>query len=294
MKNLFILLSFLIINNQLFSQKITVTGSIDPDQVDIADQVTIGFDNDATIAINPDLGEEDLSNLPIFGDFDLRIVQRDKNSYDCMVDTAGNKLVYPNHLETKIDLRSPNNLNPENAYFEIMPNGTFVGFDLDLAEYHTPDARRAYLNLATKAECEDEMFQFYLALPNPMSNPIYIARIVITPLDVNLPPETPFSDIPLFTKLYVHMEQDIISSTSISKEFPKSGIAFPNPTSGKLTLDWCGSAELISISGQRIAIDNSNECTKYFNLDHLPSGPYYMKLSDEKNRYQMTLKLIKM
>jgi len=291
MKN-YILLFALSLCNNIYAQQITIDAYSDPNSTQSYDQVIIGFAPSATIGVDSKLGEEDITNEPI-NEFSLRAVQRDKDSYDCMVDTAGNTLVYPNHMESKIDLRDPNNSDLRNAYFEIMPNGIFqAGFSLNLENYHSPEAKSGYLNLATKTDCEDNDFSFFIALSDQA--PFYILSIIVTPFDVNFLNEPYAADIPYFTKLYVHMEQDILSSTSTSDEFQKSGIAFPNPTSGELTLDWCGSAELISISGQRIAIDKSDECTKYFNLDHLPSGPYYMKLSDDKNKYQMTLKLIKM
>lgn len=293
MKKITLLISASLIYLTLFSQKITINASINPDAFDIADQVIIGFDENATIQINTQLGEEDLSNTPITGDFDLRVVQRNQDTYDCMVDTAGNNLIYQNHIESKIDLRSPNNQNPENAYFEIMPNGVFNGFTLELEKYHTPEARKGYLNLATKAECEDENFQFYLALPDPDVNPIFLARILLTPLDVNQPLETPVSEIPLFKKLYVHMEQDILSSTSTIENNDINGIAFPNPTSSNVSLDWCGSAELVSINGKSIQLDNSSNCKKNLILDHLPAGAYFVKLFNDQSLFLTTIKIIK-
>jgi len=298
MKNNFVTTAILLICyltfHNIYAQQISIEAFKDSNNTEISDRVIIGFISMATIGIDSKLGETDITNEPI-NEFSLRVIQRDENSYDCMVDTAGNNLIYSNHIESKVDLRSPNNFDIRNSYFEIAPNGIFEGgFSLDLSNYHSQDAPKSYLNLATKTECEDSQFSFFLALGDPKQFPFHISEIVLTPFDVNFLDEPYAADIPYFTKLYVHMEQDILNSTSTTEGIQKSGIAFPNPTNGNTTLDWCGRAEVCGINGQILQSDNSDDCTKNLILEHLPAGAYFIKLFNQQSAYRMTIKIIKL
>jgi len=113
---LFIPLLFL----ALFSQAQRVTVYIGVDNVFLTDSVVIGFESNATIGIDPLLGEENLWNVPM-APYDIRSTQRDEQNFSCAYETGEgiNEIYYEENLDSKLDLRDPNDLSIKNRTFEI-------------------------------------------------------------------------------------------------------------------------------------------------------------------------------
>jgi len=88
------------------------------------DTIVVGLREDATLGIDPELGEEDISDQPPFGSLDLRVLQRDSSNFVCFFSNEGDNtsLFFEDSFDSKVNFHPNTSNSPLNGLFQVQVN----------------------------------------------------------------------------------------------------------------------------------------------------------------------------
>ncbi len=93
-------------------------------QFEVLDTVRFGYNTDASIEVDDNLQEDDISGLPWLGK-KLRIYQRDSMNFNCLYDitsTDTTEIYFDVNFDSRVNLRGTP-VNTSNRFFEVEVNG---------------------------------------------------------------------------------------------------------------------------------------------------------------------------
>jgi hypothetical protein len=116
-KNIFVILFYLFIYNSVHSQTLSIKGYF---QGEVKDEVILGLNSNASLSIDSILGEKDISSDSL-DEYDIRILQRNENNFDCLFNLNQNNhntpIFFENSFDSKINFR--NIFETNYTFFEI-------------------------------------------------------------------------------------------------------------------------------------------------------------------------------
>lgn len=246
------------------------------------DSVVFGFTLDATMGIDVQLGEQDISDAPT-QTYDLRVIQRTANDFYCLYDEESNKITYDVGFDSKTNFRGITE-NGTGKYFEVInmsenfDGGYFIGLEGYIDSQN--DINDYYLGFFAAYSCPPSLITYNDLLDGI---PGQLNGVIVTPRD--------WSTDSLYKSFYFYIEPDssLISSTL---SFQDSVIVdfYPNPAEAIVHIESKSffNVELYDAIGRRVLLSDTD--TKLLDVQNLPAGVYYLSFFND--HYRKTEKLI--
>ncbi len=243
------------------------------------DTIVVGLREDATLGIDPELGEEDISDQPPFGSLDLRVLQRDSSNFVCFFSNEGDNtsLFFEDSFDSKVNFHPNTSNSPLNGLFQVQVN--------------TNDQ---FITYQFQSDRElSSLFEYVI---------ISFDSCLVVDID-NLPP---FFGSPgnLFVLNGVSIKNIIVKfkgeTTTASQEvLIKKGIKiYPNPFDDLLVLENSnkeeGLVEIFDIMGRKIQTERlRNIAHLEMNTSLWQPGIYFIRALDEFNNPVGLKKMVK-
>lgn len=249
------------------------------------DIVTFGFSASASLGIDENYGEENIENKPT-DSLEMRILQRTKLTYNCLVDTSNNKIYFPNNLELRKDIRSPKSIGND-CYFEVvnLTDNFTEGYVIKLTKYHTPSRQSTYFGFSAISECGKNKIQYSNVLKDIGST--YICCILLYPGSI--------VDTSILNYKYFHFHlkpEDLVNTTQ--DDFENSGIqAYPNPANNYITIECEEAVEILDLNSKRLFSFPKFDKKRFVDLSLLPSGTYIIAKTNSKGKSRSHIKFTK-
>ncbi len=267
----------LLFYNNVYCQTITFLGYTS-DQMIPVDTVTFGFANNATIGIDDGLGEIDITSSPI-DSFDLRVVQRTAEDFECLFNENAEPVYFSSSFESKINLRPivPDSNGDNSLYFEVInySNNFDGGYDIILTNYVTDPLipiEQYFLGFKASFICNSTN---NINLDNNLFDgvPITLANIVVLP-------KPPNSNDDWYTHFYFKLERDITTNTTESPLV--SYKIYPNPADEFIHLEGYDpestAYELYNIQGQLVKQGDLSTTQTKIMTANLSAGLYVVNI----------------
>lgn len=241
------------------------------------DTVTFGFEINATMGIDEGLGEIDISDNPIDG-FDLRIVQRTAEDFECLYDENAEPIHFSTSFESKNNLRPlfTSSEDDNSLYFEVISysNNFDGGYSIILVDYvrNLQDPIDQYfMGLSAVSACS-ESNNMFLDTNVFDGSPFPLAALLLLP--------TPLGSDDQYTHFYFKLERDMTTNTNES--ILSSYKIYPNPADEFVNLEGYqnedSTYELYNIQGQLVKQGNLSTTQTKINTTDLPTGSYVVKI----------------
>lgn len=240
----------------------------------VSDTVKIGFLPEATLGIDTELGENNISDLPPFGSLDVRVLQRDSLHYVCTYNDEENSqfVFFTNNFDSKINYRPYSSVESSNVFH---------------IQVHSTDHFKTFL---LKGDRELNSIIESLVISSDSCQMINMAGN-----SLNFTGKTYMINSAIEIKYITIIFKENIVHTSTP--FLKEGIAVvPNPFKEQFTIDIKNPnvdlIEIYSAMGKKqIMISNDN---KFVVDTHVwPSGFYFIKYRDKNSKIIGTKKIVK-
>lgn len=268
---------FLLIPFFAFAQGFTIIGTADNGKTDT---VSFGYKTNATLGIDPALGEVNLFGQPA-KEVDMRVVQRDSLNFSCTYtfspvfrdDTF--KHFFPIKFDSKTNFRNRTDTSFINRIFEVK------FFTKNIKKISISSWREPNLPNVAIWDSLDFFIDTCLSKPNQnfasyswgptSSDPV---RLLATNY---------------FANFLIVFKKGTLTSYKDSKAAVNIRI-FPNPVSDRLTVDNIGDAKiqeikLFDILGRQVLSQKTNFSERIdIDVSQLPQGTYCVSLFDKENR----------
>ncbi len=273
----FLLVLFLLFYSKINSQTIMFLGYTSGEIVPV-DTVVFGFANNATIGIDETLGEVDITDHPI-DSFDLRVIQRTAEDFECLYDENAEPVHFPTSFESKVNLRPiiPDSEEENSLYFEVINYSyNFTGgYDIVLVDYVrniTDPADQYFMSISSSFDCHPDNNMF-LGSNLFAGSPFPLISLTVLPKPLS-------SDDDWYTHFYFKLERDITTNTD-EPSLPSYKI-YPNPADEFVNLEKYNygnsSYELYNIQGQLVKQGEFSSVQTKVNTADLPAGSYIVKI----------------
>lgn len=278
----FVSLLIIITSSIVVGQQVKFYGYDSSNSLVPVDSVVFGFSSDASIGIDEELGEQDISGTPT-QTYDLRVIQRTTDEFYCLYDEEANKITYDVGFDSKVNFRRVTE-NGAGKYFEIinMSENFEGGYFIWLGDYIDSqiDINEYYLGFFSAYSCPPNLISYSDLLDGV---PGQLDGIIVTPRD--------WATDSLYKSFYFYLEPDSTLTSSIL-EVDEHNIPnfYPNPTDDILHIESVSffNIELYDSFGKRILSSDTN--AKFLNVQNLASGVYYLSFINDL--YRKTEKLI--
>lgn len=286
MKFVFNIWIIFVLNIHINAQIITFVGASSGNILNwVEDTVTFGFIDGCTIGIDNKFGEEELSNKQI-DSLELRIFQRDKAHYSCIIDTAGKALYYNNNIQLKKDFRSTSSKENE-LYFEVenLTNNFENGYMIYFRNYHSFNHRSTYLGFSAISECDEDRIDYFNLL-EPVDS-AFLLGIAVPKVNFSRP------DLKDYKHFYFHLKVSEPLSTNEKNSDNSEFLVYPNPAGNTLTIESNNIINIYNLSGQLIFCLNSSDEKKILDLSLFPEGIYTIHTIDKYGKINKISKFVK-
>lgn len=278
----FTYLLIIIAFSTMFGQQIKFYGYDGNNSSVPADSVVFGFTSGASMGIDEQLGEQDITDVPI-QIYDLRIIQRTADDFYCLYDEESDEITYDVGFDSKVNFRGFTG-NGIGRYFEVinMSENFDGGYFIELGDYidSQNDINDYYLGFFAAYNCPPNLVSYNDLLDGI---PGQLNGIIVTPRD--------WATDSLYKSFYFYIEPDSsLTSSTLSVKDSDIAVFYPNPAEAIVHIESKSffNFELYDAIGRRVLLSNTD--TKLLNVQNLPSGVYY--LSFFNNHYRKTEKLI--
>lgn len=228
------------------------------------DSVLFGNNFSATIGLDTEWNEQDISNIP-WNKPEIRSIHRKDDTVDCVIQSFVSDSLFPANYDLKIDMRPGGAYNPEGTSFIF------------------------------KLEAEHYPVEIYSDFSDMYENSFYCSCFTEIHLYKDTcDDETPASCEPGYSHLYT-INDSTESYITIKLDF-ESGINRPeirntilksgNPSGSTLLLDYTGPLQLFDLSGRKL-LDQHVERMRPVDIGPLPKGCYLVMTN------RMNFKIIK-
>jgi len=237
------------------------------------DSIIFGFHPNATNGLDVQLGELSLPNN-INGQYDLRVIQRDADDFDCLYNEDNEQVYFDQSFDSKINLR-PINVNESSKYFEVLNYSlNFTGYYVSIIDYldDSVEINDQYLGMISMVDCpptESDLLNVFEDWLFGLANGFILLS---HDLNYGLP----------FERFFFKLEPD--TSLTVGQPTVNDFLNFkiyPNPTSGLVNIESSNLGEtLIEVYnslGERLYSNNVNQTT--LDLSHFENGMYFIKSS---------------
>jgi len=251
------------------------------------DSVVFGFHPNATLGVDELLGEQ---ALPAESNdiYDLRVLQRTQEEFDCLYDGNYEPIYYETGFDSKVNLRPITSLD-DHLIFEVLnvTENFDGGFCVALNDYAdvTININEYFLGLTVAI---DECPPYNLNYEDTFVNiPLFsMSGFIILP-------DLPFNEVNkrFFFKILPDTTLTIINT--VQSEFINVSI-YPNPTKGLVYIDYNNAddieIEIYNALGKLLSTDSKQN--NQIDLSNYASGLYFVKCLNNK-RQQTLHRIIK-